>query len=62
MSDFSKKQPAPESRLSESRPPQDQGGNPEQCCDNCEAPKLGSDSIANFGAGPGVKPSNRKIR
>ena len=39
-----------------------ESGIPEQCCDGHEAPKLGSDSIANFGAGPGVKPSNRKIR
>jgi hypothetical protein len=26
-----------------------------------QAPRLGSESIANFGAGPGVAPSNRKI-
>lgn len=35
-----------------------ESGIPEQCCDGHEAPKLGSESIANFNAGAGV-PANR---
>ena len=58
--DFSSKQPAPESRMSEARPAHDQGSFPDSCPE-CEAPKLGSESIANFDKGPGVAPSTRKI-
>ena len=38
-----------------------EGGVPDSC-QVCEAPKLGSESVANFGAGPGVPPNRRTIR
>jgi hypothetical protein len=60
MADFKKSSTAPEARMSEARPPHDQGSFPDSCA-VCEAPKLGSESVANFSQGPGVAPSRNKI-
>lgn len=60
MADFSKKQPAPQSRMSTARDAQDQGSFPDSCA-VCEAPKLGSESVANFAAGPGIGAGGTKI-
>ena len=59
-SDFKKSSSAPEARLAEARPPHDQGSFPDSCA-VCEAPKLGSESTANFSQGPGVPANGSKI-
>jgi hypothetical protein len=38
-----------------------ESGMPEETNESSEAPKLGSPSIANFEAGPGVPPNKRTI-
>lgn len=60
MADFKQGQPAPQGRSATSRDAQDQGSFPDSC-EACEAPKLGSESVANFSQGPGVPASRTKI-
>lgn len=60
MADFKKANTAPEARMAEARDAQDQGSFPDSCA-VCEAPKLGSESIANFSQGPGVPANRSKI-
>lgn len=62
MADFKKANTAPEARMAEARDAQDQGGLPTQNSTAVEAPKLGSESIANFAAGPGIGAGGTKIR
>jgi hypothetical protein len=38
-----------------------ESGYPEEASESSEAPKLGSESIANFGPGPGIPPNKRTI-
>lgn len=60
MADFATKQPKPQgSAATTFEAPT--SGVPEQCCDNCEPQKLGSESIANFGAPTGVSPGGTRI-
>lgn len=62
MSDFKTGGVAPQNSETTLRAPREQGnqGGPDSC-QVCEAPKLGSESIANFSEGPGVPPSRNKI-
>ena len=60
MADFKTGGVAPQNSETTLRAPQDQGSFPDSCA-VCEAPKLGSESIANFSEGPGVPPSRTKI-
>ena len=62
MADFKKSSVAPQNSETTLRPPHDQGMAGPDSCQVCEAPKLGSESIANFSEGPGVSPNTSKIR
>lgn len=61
MADFKTGGVTPQNSETTLRPPHDQGTSGPDSCQICEAPKLGSESIANFSEGPGVAPNRSKI-
>lgn len=60
MGDFSTDQPKPQGRNSTQFGPHGSDV-PEAAIESSEPTKFGSDSIANFGEGPGLRPGGTKI-
>jgi len=59
MADFNTKQPSPQTAASTTFGPHE-SDHPDSC-QTCEAPKLASESIANFGPGAGISAGGTKI-